>query len=182
MKVIPFLILLVVISQTMQAKQPEPGTKAIDFSLRTFRGNVVKLSDLRGKVVLLDFWASWCQPCREELPYLDVLRKTYGPKGFAVVAVNIDNKAKNAVDFLNKYSIKLDPLWDKRKKVIAAYDVATMPTTFLLDKKGRIRFVHSGFETEKYQAYKQQIELLLSERNGKVRKTRTRTTPSEQGS
>ena len=180
MKLLPLLILLGFMMQASLAKQPEPGAKAIDFSLRSYQGDVVKLSDLQGKVVLLDFWASWCAPCREELPYLDVLRKTYGEKGLVVVAVNIDNRPQNAVAFLNKYSIKLDPLWDKRKKVIAAYDVSTMPTTFLIDKTGIIRFVHSGFEAEQYQAYKQQIELLLKQ--GRSERRTTRSSSSKKGS
>lgn len=139
------------------------GSKAIDFTLKDFDGKPVKLSDQRGKVVLLDFWASWCDPCREELPYLDILQKTYGKRGFTVLAVNIDNKLENAEKFLDKYDIKLMPLWDQKKRVVSAYDVQTMPTTLIIDQRGWIRYLHNGFEVEKFQVYKQQIERLLNE-------------------
>ena len=162
-----------VILTLMLAIQPAPGnrltvgSKAIDFTLKTFDGKQVTLSSLRGKVVLLDFWASWCPPCREELPLLDILHKTYGREDFKVLTVNIDNHPKNAVKFLEKYSIKLTPLWDKEKKVVSAYDVRKMPTTILIDKNGWIRYIHSGFETEQFLTYKHQIETLLKE--GKTR-------------
>ena len=138
------------------------GSKAIDFTLNNFDGKPVKLSEQRGKVVLLDFWASWCDPCRDEMPYLDILQKTYGMQGFTVLAVNIDNKLENAEQFLDKYDIKLMPVWDRKKKVVSAYDVQTMPTTMLIDQRGWIRYIHNGFEVEKFQVYKQQIEKLLN--------------------
>ncbi len=137
------------------------GSKAINFTLKTFQGKPVTLSKLRGKVVLLDFWASWCDPCREEMPFLDILQKKYGPRGFTVLAVNIDNSSKNALAFLQQYNIKLPSLWDKKKKVVSAYDVQAMPTTLIIDQRGWVRFIHHGFKAEKFPVYKRQIEMLL---------------------
>jgi peroxiredoxin len=139
------------------------GHKAIEFSLNTFDGKRVSLNQLRGRVVLLDFWATWCPPCREELPYLDILQETFGKQGFAVLAVNIDNEIENAREFLKLHDIKLNPLWDEQKKVVAKYDIAEMPTTILIDKNGVIRHIYAGFETEQYIEYKQIIQKLLRE-------------------
>ena len=166
------ILTLMLAIQPALGNRPTVGSKAIDFTLKTFDGKQVTLSSLRGKVVLLDFWASWCQPCREELPLLDILNKTYGRENFKVVTVNIDNHPKNAVKFLETYSIKLTPLWDQDKKVVSAYDVQKMPTTILIDKNGWIRYIHSGFEAEQFHTYKREIEILLKE--GKTR-TKKRT-------
>ncbi len=161
------ILTLMLAIQPAPGKRPVVGSKAIDFTLKSFDGRQVTLSALRGKVVLLDFWASWCTPCREELPLLDILDKTYGREDFKVVTVNIDNNPKNAVKFLQAYSIKLSPLWDQKKEVVSAYDVKKMPTTILIDKNGWIRYIHSGFEAEQFRTYKRQIETLLKE--GKTR-------------
>lgn len=139
------------------------GNRAADFTLKTFAGKEVKLSDFRGQVVLLDFWASWCAPCREEMPFLDILQQKYGRQGLKVLIVNIDNEPKNALEFLEKHSIRLVPIWDQRKKVVSAYDVQTMPTTLLIDQKGWIRYIHHGFTADKFPLYKQQVEKLLQE-------------------
>ena len=155
------IMLSLVIATACFANQPKVGEKAIDFTLKSFEGDVIRLSDLRGKVVLLDFWASWCVPCREELPLLDLLQRTYGSRGFTVLALNIDNHEENARTFLEQLSVRLNPLWDNDKKVVEAYDVEKMPTTFILDQAGNIRFIHSGFETGQFHEYKQQIEYLL---------------------
>jgi peroxiredoxin len=95
-----------------------------------------------------------------------MLQRTYGKRDFTVLAVNIDNHEEKARDFLEQLSVRLNPLWDNDKKVVQAYDVEKMPTTFILDKTGRIRFIHSGFETEQFHDYKQQIEYLLQKGAG----------------
>lgn len=169
------IVMFLLLVQACAARQPRVGSKAPDFTLSTFDGKPLTLSALRGQVVLLDFWASWCAPCRQEMPFLQLLEKRYGKRGFRVVAVNIDNHARNALQFLRDLNIRFKPVWDEARRVVTRYDVATMPTTFLIDKTGKIRFVHSGFETENYHQYKQQIELLLGQgRRGKRQPGATR--------
>jgi len=112
---------------------------------------------------LLDFWASWCGPCKEEMPYLTLLQKTYGKDGFAVLAVNIDNEPKNALELLKDHSIRLPLILDKKRRVVSAYDVQTMPTSMIIDKQGWIRFIHRGFKAENFPRYKKEIEALLKQ-------------------
>ena len=171
------ILTLMLAIQPAPGNRPTVGSRAIDFTLKTFDGKKVTLSSLRGRVVLLDFWASWCPPCREELPLLDILVRTYGKDGLTVLTVNIDNNPKNALNFLESNGIKLHPVWDKEKKVIAAYDVQQMPTTLIIDQRGWIRFIHHGFEAEQFYKYKQQIEYLL-----KAGKTKTTKRASVRGS
>lgn len=173
-----FLALLLSIQPAFSG-QPKVGSKAHDFTLKSLRGKTVSLHDLRGKVVFLDFWASWCGPCREEMPYLAMLQKIYGKEGFRVVAVNIDNKQQNAVKFLQKLGVKLPALWDEKKQVVKAYDVDTMPTSFLLDITGRVRFVNSGFRAEDFQTYKKQIEQLLKEKSALSYSQKRKYTPNQ---
>ncbi len=172
MKLKTILILVLFSTLPLAAKQPMVGTKAINFTLKKFDGSNFTLSQLKGKVVVLDFWATWCPPCREELPFLDILNQKYGNKNFEVVAVNIDNKPDKAYEFLKQISVKLIPVWDEKKQVVNAYDVETMPTTFIIDKEGRIRFIHSGFEAENFVEYRKQIEFLLQKTTRKKTKTK----------
>lgn len=157
------LLVALTLVQPVRDDRAIVGSKAMDFALQTFDGKEVKLSDFRGQIVVLDFWASWCTPCREEMPFLDILQKKYGMHGVKVLAVNIDNKPQNALDFLKKYSIRLVPVWDREKKVVSAYDVQTMPTTMIIDHRGWIRYIHNGFTADKFPVYKQQVEKLLLE-------------------
>ncbi len=173
------LLTLSLLVNPFSGKGPTVGHKALDFTLKTVDGKNITLSDFRGQVVLLDFWASWCGPCKEEMPYLTLLQKTYGKDGFTVLAVNIDNESKNALKFLKEHSIRLPLILDEKKRVVSAYDVQAMPTTMIIDQKGWIRYVHSGFEAEKFPLYKQQIEKLLKE--GKSKTARKRRAAQRKG-
>ena len=173
-----FTIILTLLTNALLGSGPTVGIKAIDFTLRNSLGKKVSLSAQKGKVVLLDFWASWCAPCKEEMPFLDMLLTNYGKKGFTILAVNIDNNQNNALKFLNEYNIKLSPLLDANKRVVSMYDVDKMPTSYIIDKEGWIRYIHSGFKSEDFYKYKTEIEALLNERPnkypGKVRKFRSK--------
>ncbi len=142
------------------------GQKARDFqleSLSTSTQRPVSLNQLNGKVVLLDFWATWCEPCRVELPELDRLQKKYAREKFVVLAVNVDNQAETARAFLAKYNIRLLALWDRNKTVVSTYDVQRMPSCYLIDANGKVRFIHYGFAEDYIKAYENEIELLLGE-------------------
>jgi len=121
-----------------------------------------KLPDnLKGKVVIVDFWASWCLPCAKSFPVLDELQKKYGDR-LVVLAVNIDEKAANMQKFLASHTVSFTVVRDAQQKLVAVAEPATMPTSFLLDGEGRVRFLHNGFHGEDTRKeYITEIESLL---------------------
>jgi peroxiredoxin len=114
------------------------GTKAPDFQLKDMAARTVSLSSFKGKVVLVSFWATWCPPCRAEMPALNKLYKGYRDKGLVVVAVSTDRKVEYVKDYLGKYPVDFPVLMDSDVKVSRQYGVFSMPTSFLLDKNGII--------------------------------------------
>ena len=121
-----------------------------------------KLPDtLKGKVVVVDFWASWCLPCAESFPVLDELQKKYGDK-LVVIGVNVDEKASNMDKFLKKHTVGFTVVRDSGQKLVSVVSPETMPTSFILDGEGKVRFLHSGFHGESTRkAYISEIESLL---------------------
>jgi thiol-disulfide isomerase/thioredoxin len=122
------------------------GDVAADFEQRTFAGGKVKLSSLRGKVVLVDFWASWCEPCKKELPLLAKMAARLKPRGIEIVAVNIDDEPKNAEAFLRDHDVHLTVVADRDKSIVGKYAPPKMPTSFVVDRGGVVRAVNDGFE------------------------------------
>jgi peroxiredoxin len=122
------------------------GQRAPDFALPTLSGSRLSLASLRGKVVIIDFWAQWCEPCKRELPQLDKLAKEFAGKNVVVLAVNLDKSKDNAQKLARELGLSLPVLLDPAGSVAATYDLPKMPTSFLVDKKGIVRFVHEGFE------------------------------------
>ena len=122
-----------------------------------------KLPDaLKGKVILLDFWASWCDPCKASFPVLEDLHKRQGPKGLVVIAVNVDENRADMDDFLKKHAATFTMLRDVKQKLVETAGIATMPSSFLIDREGKVRFVHSGFRGEETKKkYEEEIESLL---------------------
>lgn len=125
------------------------GTKAPNFTLPTLDGKRITLAanfEESGKVVILDIWATWCPPCRAEIPHLVRLNKEYGSKGLKIIGVAIDEDKKAVESFAKNqkinYTIALDP---QAQKVGKSYGVRGIPVTYIIDKKGVIRYVHSGF-------------------------------------
>ena len=122
------------------------GRTAPDFTLPSLAGGEVRLAGLRdGKAVVVDFWASWCGPCREELPELEKLRVEYEPRGVRFVAVNLDSDRATAAEAARKLNLTMVVALDSDKKVAEAFSPPTMPTSYVLDRAGTVRFVHEGF-------------------------------------
>jgi thiol-disulfide isomerase/thioredoxin len=119
----------------------------------------------RGSVVLLDVWATWCEPCRDALPLYEQLAKEYGPKGLKVYALNVDEDARAIPAFLAEAKVSVPVLLDANAAVAEkTLGVKMMPTSFLLDRRGVVRFIHEGFAEEFLQKYQTEIEQLLAER------------------
>jgi thiol-disulfide isomerase/thioredoxin len=140
------------------------GGRAPDFTLKTLAGKEVSLSSLRGKVVLVDFWASWCKPCKKELPELDKLAKAYKAAGAKVeiIAINIDSERGNADKFLKGAKVgSLTVLLDPGGTSAELYRPGTMPTSYVVDAKGIVRHVNEGYSAGDEEKYKKQIDALL---------------------
>jgi thiol-disulfide isomerase/thioredoxin len=124
----------------------KPGEKSPDFSAATLAGPSLRLSSLHGKVVLLDFWASWCEPCKKELPLLAKMAPRLKAKGIEIVAVNIDDDRQKALDFLRTHSLQLTVVSDPGKAIVGRWEPPKMPSSFAIDKAGVVRAVNGGFE------------------------------------
>lgn len=121
---------------------------------------------LSGKVVLVDFWASWCAPCKESFPVMAKLQKEYAARGFMVVAVGVDEKPAPAQAFWKKMAAPFIGLHDRELKLVKQVAVPTMPTSYLVGRDGRVRFMHQGFHGDTSEkALRKDIEALLAEKN-----------------
>ncbi|MDB4968247.1 MAG: putative thiol:disulfide interchange protein DsbE [Myxococcales bacterium] len=137
------------------------GQRAPEFTLASLKGPQVSLSALRGKVVLIDFWAQWCEPCKKELPQLEKLAREYAGKGVVIVAVNIDKQRENAERMAKQLGLTMDVLLDPAGSVASSYDLPKMPTSFVVDKKGIVRYVNEGFDGPKdVERFKQELDEL----------------------
>jgi len=117
---------------------PPPNAEAPDFSLQTFDGKTIHLADLRGKAVVLNFWASWCVPCKEEQPTIEALSQRYAPAGVTFVGVNIQDTRPDALGFMTQYQIDYPVVVDPAGKVYINYGVVGVPETYVIDRVGRI--------------------------------------------
>ncbi len=145
------------------AALPAVGTVAPNFAAKSDSGRNVRLSELRGQVVMINFWASWCSPCRQELPLLNKLYAQYRAAGFTLLAVNVDDNRKDAEAMLKRLALRFPTLFDDSKTVAKLYGVDTMPATLVIDRDGRVRYVHRGYYSGYEQKYEQQVRELLKE-------------------
>jgi cytochrome c biogenesis protein CcmG, thiol:disulfide interchange protein DsbE len=123
----------------------------------------LNLSSYKGKVVYLDFWASWCGPCKQSFPYMKGLVQKYGPNGFVVVTVNLDRSRPQAEAFMHKIGVTLPVTYDSGGVIAKQYKVSDMPTSILIDRQGRVRFTHKGFHSNEQSTYQVHINLLINE-------------------
>jgi len=136
---------------------------APDFTLQSAAGQNLRLQEQRGQVVMLNFWATWCGPCRREMPQLDRLYEKYRAAGFVLLGVNVDEDQRNAVGVSTKLGVHFPVLFDTKQRVSRLYDLSTMPSTVLIDRDGRVRYVHLGYKEGFEDTYDKQIAELLRE-------------------
>ncbi len=140
-----------------------PSGPAPDFTLKSRSGENIKLSELRGQVVMINFWASWCGPCRQEMPLLDQLYQRYQPMGFTLLGVNVEEDGTAADKVLKEIPVSFPVLYDNRNQVSERYQVSAMPSTFLIDRDGQVRYLHKGYQPGYEETYQQQIRELVRE-------------------
>lgn len=123
------------------------------------------LSAYRGKVVYLDFWASWCGPCRQSFPWLADLKSRNSSDDFVVVAVNVDHDRDSAQRFLNEVPANFPIIYDPQGELASSYHIKGMPSAVLIDRNGQVRFRHDGFSVKKEDQYEEHLRRLLAERH-----------------
>ncbi len=123
------------------------GTKAPDFELVNLEGRTIKLSELRGKIVILNFWATWCEPCKLEMPFFEELHKK-GMANLEILGINFDEPASRVEEFVKEYSVQFPILLDPGAEIQKLFRVRGYPTTLIVDKDGIIRYHHIGLITE----------------------------------
>jgi thiol-disulfide isomerase/thioredoxin len=137
--------------------------KAPDFTLKSATGENVRLAEQQGQVVMLNFWASWCGPCRQEMPLLDGISKKYGKMGFVLYGINVEEDNTDAKKMLNDLNLGFTILFDTESKLSSLYKVDAMPMSVFIDKKGMIRYVDRGYKPGDENKYREHILELLRE-------------------
>ena len=140
------------------------GEPAPAFSLPTATGRTVDLAALRGKVVYVDFWASWCGPCRRTFPWMNEMQRKYGGDGFVIVAVNVDKKRADAERFLADVPAQFTVVYDAAGATPSAYGVKGMPSSYLVDAAGKIVAVEQGFREDAATAIEARVRALVPSR------------------
>lgn len=151
-------VALALVSQLSLAAEPSP-----DFTLASNKGDNLRLAEQRGDVIMLNFWASWCGPCRKEMPLLNDLHARYEAAGFQVWGVNVDAKRADAEQMLGKIPVDFPVLFDSASDVSKLFGVDAMPTSVFIDRGGKVRHIHRGYRDGDEADYKKIIKELIRE-------------------
>ncbi|VAX07020.1 Thioredoxin family protein [hydrothermal vent metagenome] len=157
------IVLILGVSMFLVGGVQAEAEMAPNFTLKSRDGKNIKLSELRGQIVLVNFWASWCGPCRQEMPILEKLYKKYKSLGFVIIGVNVDDKPKQAESLLKLIDVSFPIVFDTDKKVSEKYKVTAMPSSFFIDRDGKMRSEHKGYLPEYEKLYKHEIKKLIRE-------------------
>ncbi len=152
-----------VVAATSLAASDLTGKAAPDFALKSSTGENLRLSEFRGDVVMINFWATWCGPCRQEMPLLDELYQRYERVGFSLLGVNIDDDSRKAMTMISDLGVNFPVLFDSAKEVSKLYQVNAMPVTVIVDRDGTVRYVHQGYKPGYEDKYLDEIRSLLRE-------------------
>jgi thiol-disulfide isomerase/thioredoxin len=152
------LLLTALLAAPAQAVTPAPP-----FKLESMAGKPVSLDQYKGQVVMINFWASWCGPCRTEMPILEKLHTKYKPMGFTMLGVNVEPDPGLAANWLKSTPVSFPILFDTRSEVSKLYSVAGMPSTVIIDRKGNLRWLHRGYKAGDENEYLNQIRAMVRE-------------------
>ena len=139
----------------------DSGARLPELGLTDLAGKPVNAASLAGKVVIVDFWATWCAPCKESMPVLERLYQKYRSKGLVIVGVSVDEDAANVGPFIKKLKVSFPIAHDKGHKVADRFKPPKMPSSYVIDRKGIVRHVHEGFHAKDAQAFEAEISALL---------------------
>jgi len=138
--------------------------KPLELAAPALDGREVRLGDAQGKVRVVDFWATWCDPCRDQLPALELLERVYGDAGLTVYGISVDEDRAQLEAFLSTTPLAITVLWDKGgARHTERLDVQRLPTTLVVDRAGLVRFVHQGYEPGNAGLLDREVKLLLAE-------------------
>jgi thiol-disulfide isomerase/thioredoxin len=139
----------------------DAGARLPEIGLTDVRGARVDAASLKGKVVIVDFWASWCGPCKEEMPVLERLYKKYKSRGLVVVGVSVDQELGNVKGFLKQVPVSFSIVHDAEHKVAGRFKPPRMPSSYVVDRNGIVRYVHAGFRDEDAAKLEAEVSALL---------------------
>ena len=151
------------LSVALPALAGPTGAPAPSFTLAARGGQNVSLTQYKGQVVMLNFWASWCGPCRQEMPLLESIYKKYNKMGFTLIGVNVEPDSNAANEWLKATPVSFPILYDRDSKVSKLYDVAGMPSTVIIDRNGKLRVLHRGYKPGDENEYLDSIRTLIRE-------------------
>ena len=137
------------------------GASLLALSSTLTHADNLNLDNYKGKVVYIDFWASWCGPCRESFPWMKKMQQQYGKDGLVIIAINVDQDKKLADKFLSEFKPEFNVLFDKDGKLAEDFKVSSMPSSYVLDREGKPRFKHKGFHADKQSQYETELNSLL---------------------
>lgn len=141
--------------------------RTVEVAAEDLKGRAVRLDFAAGRVRVVDFWATWCDPCRDQLPFLDRLSTDYGPQGLSVYAISFDEDRAALERFLEETPVSFEILWDKGGAALSdRLEVTRLPTTLLVDRKGVVREVHLGFDRREEERLEAAVRRLLAEDAG----------------
>ena len=156
-----FAALMIALTLALTAWAAAADVQAPAFTLQSVDGKAVSLAQYKGDVVMINFWASWCGPCRQEMPLLDSIYKQYKDMGFVLLGVNVEPDSHSANAWLKKTPVSYPVLYDPNSQVSQLYQVQAMPTTVIIDRRGIVRFVHNGYLPGDENQYMNSIRSLI---------------------
>jgi peroxiredoxin len=153
----------IVVASSAFAASGDSSGPAPAFTLTTLSGQPDGLSQYKGQVVMVNFWATWCGPCQQEMPLLDQMYKKYKPAGFTLIGVNVDKESPAVKELLARKPVSFPVLLDPANQVSKAYHVDEMPSSVIIDRKGQIRYIHRGYKPGDENDYQDRIRQLIRE-------------------
>ncbi len=163
LKIIGVVTLLLICALGAVSLAKIKAVTAPDFVLSSASGKNIRLSELKGRVVMLNFWATWCGPCAEEIPALNELHESIDSDDFELLGINLDEDESKAIHLANKLDVNFPVLFDRDKDVSRNFDIKAMPTTIVIDRAGKIRHVNRGYKKGYIEKYYRQIQALRKE-------------------